>query len=178
MYDSLSYNTKLLFHPGFLGFEEIRPSWFLFQLGLILSTFVECKNVLKRVCPQLVFVSILATDLRNQIVGFAFIKLEKRLPNGRFLGELGIAVTDEHQGKGVGKKLMSRLISHAVKENVEEINLLTPSFNFKAIGLYKKYGFVECGVAKNRDCWRGLVFECITMSLHLDGKGGEQCEWK
>jgi L-amino acid N-acyltransferase YncA len=134
--------------------------------------------VLKRVCPKLVFIPILATNLRNQIVGFAFIKLEKRLPNGRFLGELGIVVTDEHQGKGVGKKLMDRLISHAVKENVEEISLVTSSFNLEAIRLYKKYGFIECGVVKNCDCWRGLVFNCIIMSLHLDGKGGEQCEWK
>ncbi len=170
MYDSLSYTAKLFFHPGFIGFEKLSPSWFLFQLTLMLSTSRIFKKTLRSIFPQLVFIPMVAINAKNEIVGFAFIKIKKKLQNGGFLGEFGIVVNDEHQGKGVGKKLTSQIIEHAIKEQFRRIDLTVSPSNFKAINLYKKYGFVERKMVKNGDCWRGLVLDCIELSLYLEDK--------
>lgn len=170
MYDSSSYETKFFFHPGFLGFKKMRPSWFFLQLGLIFSTFRICKRLLTYAFPQLVFVPILATDVQNQVIGFAYIKVKKKLQNGFFIGELGISVEDKHQNKGVGAKLLSQIISLAEREHFSKIELTVSPCNLKAIHLYRKYGFVQCGILLNGDRWNGLVFDSVAMALYLNGK--------
>jgi ribosomal protein S18 acetylase RimI-like enzyme len=176
MYDSLSYTTKRFFHPGFLGFEKLNPGWFIFQLGLVFSTNSGCKKAMAYILPQLIFISIVATSAKNEIVGFAFIKVKKRSRNRCFVGELGIAVRDEHQGRGIGEKLMSQLIACAMRENVERIDLITLTDNLKAIKLYKKHGFVQHKIIKGRDNWGGQLLDSIEMTLHLGGRTGKGCE--
>lgn len=168
MYDSLSYRTKRFFHPGFLGFEKLSPIWFILQLALILSTKSICKKAMIHIFPRIVLISIVATNTKNEVVGFAFIEVKERLRNGGFLGELGIVLRDSYQGRGIGEKLMNQLIAHAKRENVKRIDLTVSTDNVRAIKLYKKFGFVERKIIRGGDHWHGQIRDCIIMAIYLE----------
>ncbi len=61
-------------------------------------------------------------------------------------GTFGLSVVDEWRGKGVGTAMLRALIDWA-EENplIEKLNLNVFATNTKALGLYKKLGFVEYG---------------------------------
>ena len=59
-----------------------------------------------------------------------------------------IKVEEEYQGKGIGTKLMSYLVSIAIENKVDNITLEVRKSNDKAIHLYKKFGFHEVAVRK------------------------------
>jgi len=54
---------------------------------------------------------------------------------------LGICILDEYHGLGFGKKIMEYLINHAIKKNINRIDLTVDIDNNKAINLYKKFNF-------------------------------------
>ena len=55
---------------------------------------------------------------------------------------LGICVAEKQQGKGVGKKILSRLLLEASNLGINTVTLSVDEENRTAIALYKKYGFV------------------------------------
>ena len=59
-----------------------------------------------------------------------------------------IKVEEEYQGKGIGTKLMSYLVSIAIEKKVNNITLEVRKSNDKAIHLYKKFGFHEVAIRK------------------------------
>jgi ribosomal protein S18 acetylase RimI-like enzyme len=164
MYNLLSEDSKCFFHPGFLGYENISFWWLLSQIALLLSNVKLLRKMLLHLFPYSVFLSLVVSD-QNNVVGFAFLKIKKRLPNGHFSAELGIVVDKVHRGKGLGSKLMENLLKLARQENVREIFLTVLSDNVRAIRLYEKYGFKKAG--KTVDRWRGKTFQSIIMKKVL-----------
>ena len=55
---------------------------------------------------------------------------------------LGIAVSENYTGKGLGLIMMNQLISFAKNNKVKQIKLSVDNNNEAAISLYKKLGFV------------------------------------
>ena len=55
---------------------------------------------------------------------------------------LGVCVSDEHHGIGLGKKMMECLFDYAKKFNLKKINLSVDKGNKVAYALYEKVGFV------------------------------------
>ena len=164
MYDSLSEGSKLFFHPGFLGYENISFWWLMSQIALLLSSLKFLRKMLLHILPYSVFLPLVVRD-QNSVVGFAFLKIKKRLLNGHFLAELGIVVDEVHRGKGLGSKLMENLLKLAQQENVRDIFLTVLIDNVKAIRLYEKYGFKKAG--KTIDKWRGKAFQSVIMKRVL-----------
>ena len=60
-----------------------------------------------------------------------------------------IVVDEGYQGLGYSKILMDYFINLVKDNNVETIFLEVNSMNYKALSLYKKYGFVEYSLRKN-----------------------------
>ncbi|MEG1621542.1 MAG: ribosomal protein S18-alanine N-acetyltransferase [Oscillospiraceae bacterium] len=60
-----------------------------------------------------------------------------------------IAVTELARSNGLGGKLLENLISVAVKEKMAFLTLEVRASNQKAIRLYEKFGFADCGKRKN-----------------------------
>lgn len=52
-----------------------------------------------------------------------------------------IAVRPIYQGKGIGSFIMQEIIKICRKNEVDTITLEVREFNYRAIGLYEKYGF-------------------------------------
>lgn len=71
----------------------------------------------------------------NKPVGYGHLDRE----NG--ITWLGIAIIDAFQGYGIGKLIMSLLLSHARLHSVESIRLSVDNDNLTAIKLYEKLGF-------------------------------------
>jgi len=164
MYDSLSEDSKRYFHPVFLGYENFSFKWFLSQIALLLSTVKLLRKMLLNIFPYSVFLSLVVSD-QNNVVGYAFLRIKRRLPNGRFSAELGIVVNEAHRGKGIGSMLMENLLKLALQERISEIFLTVLSDNVVALKLYEKYGFKKVGETLDR--WRGKAYLSIVMKKIL-----------
>jgi len=167
MYDSLSHKNKLFFHPGFLGLKSICLRWLLTQIAISMSALNFFRIMLLKIFPFAVFLQLVGINQRNEVIGYAFIRIKKCMYEGSFLGNLGICVSEGCQGKGVGSKLMGRLIILARKENVKKIYLTTLTDNVTAIHLYEKYGFKKKRVIHGGDLCCGRRYDCIEMWLDL-----------
>jgi len=72
-----------------------------------------------------------------------------------------VAVKQSRQGEGIGKLLVSELITRGAKAGVTTIHLEVRTGNEKAISLYQKMGFVQIGIRKNY--YENPVEDAITM---------------
>lgn len=172
MYKSLTARSKYFFHPGFLELAFVNVLGLLKLSALILSTSKFLRRVLLRVFPFSVFLSLVATDKQDKLVGFCYVKVDKRLSKGGFLGNLGIVVGDEYQGKGVGSELMKNMLSLAREEDVRKIHLTVLPENVEAIRLYEKFGFKRVGIIESSDVWDGETLDYVQMSLSLSSFQG------
>lgn len=59
--------------------------------------------------------------------------------------ELGIAVTMQARGKGIGNLLMEKLFETAARDGYTSLSLSVDPKNHQAVKLYKKLGFEHCG---------------------------------
>jgi putative acetyltransferase len=59
-----------------------------------------------------------------------------------------IFVDQTHQGKGIGTKLMKKILTTAKSRKLKRIELGVFSDNLKATKFYEKFGFVKEGVRK------------------------------
>lgn len=73
-----------------------------------------------------------------------------------------VAVKKSRQGEGIGKLLVSELITLGAKAGVTTIHLEVRTSNEKAISLYQKMGFVQVGMRKNY--YENPVEDAITMT--------------
>ena len=77
-----------------------------------------------------------------------------------------IAVGKDHRGMGVGSRLLESLIEWAKEKEIKIIGLEVREGNINALGLYKKYGFLEVG--KRKDYYKNPTENAILMDLKLD----------
>jgi ribosomal protein S18 acetylase RimI-like enzyme len=168
MYDSLFEENKRFFHPGFLGFESVTLNWLFAQFALAASSFAFFKKLLLRVYPFAVLLTIVSTNKSGEIIGFAFVKRKSHSLTESFLGELGICVADNYQGKHVGSELMDYLLKMAKNDSFKRIYLTVLADNIKAISMYEKYGFKMIRLTQKGDVWRGKRFDFIEMRLNLN----------
>jgi ribosomal protein S18 acetylase RimI-like enzyme len=83
-------------------------------------------------------------------------------------GELGMAVANEWRGRGVGSALLAAAIEEAREYGLHKLSLAVFAHNAAAIGLYRKYGFVEEGRrAKQYRRASGELWDTVEMGLLL-----------
>ena len=109
--------------------------------------------------PRTVY--FVATDEKDEIVGYG--GMWHVLDEGQITN---IAVRKEQRGGGVGSKLLESLISWAKERQIMQIGLEVRKGNANALGLYKKYGFLEVG--SRRDYYKNPTEDAILMDLLLD----------
>ena len=80
----------------------------------------------------------------NRVVGYAGVWLMYD-----FADITNIAVAPEYRRKGLGGTMLTQLEAAARKAKCSTMTLEVRASNSSALGLYKKYGFTECGVRKN-----------------------------
>jgi ribosomal protein S18 acetylase RimI-like enzyme len=81
--------------------------------------------------------SIYVAVIDEQIVGvFVLFPLDKTLVEIK-----NIAVSETHQGKGIGKKLLAYAMREAREKGFEEIQIGTANSSIGQLALYQKMGF-------------------------------------
>ena len=103
----------------------------------------------------------------ERVVGHLSIRREES-PTTAHVATLGIAVAEDLRGRGIGSALIAECLRWARSVGVHKVMLSVFPHNAQAIGLYKKFGFVQEGrlVAYSRKA-TGYEDELL-MSLWLD----------
>ena len=90
----------------------------------------------------------------NLIVGIAAMATYKVISGHK--GMIEDVIVDENQrGKGIGRKLMQKLLAEGKKQNLDEILLFSGHHRLPAINLYKSLGFQlkESGLYRLKMHW-------------------------
>ncbi|MFA5405908.1 MAG: GNAT family N-acetyltransferase [Candidatus Nanoarchaeia archaeon] len=111
-------------------------------------------------------VSLIALDDKKIIASFG-IMLEKG--RSSHVGGFGIVIAKGYRGQGLGKELIVKIIDLA-KERLKGLELIELGVfkdNKPAIKLYKKMGFKQVAVIKNRLKYKGRLTNEIIMHKWL-----------
>ena len=81
--------------------------------------------------------------------------------------ELGITVLQKYWGRGVGSGLMEQMIAYAKGLGMHSLFLKVRSDNARAKGLYRKFGFVQCGTLPGDLQVSGVFYDTDIMVLRL-----------
>jgi L-phenylalanine/L-methionine N-acetyltransferase len=88
------------------------------------------------------YFSLLAC-VENEVIGQSGLQTFPNRPRRRHVGQIGMSVRDDWQGKGAGSALMQAMVDLADNWlNLLRIELDVYTDNEAAIRLYKKFGFV------------------------------------
>jgi putative acetyltransferase len=90
---------------------------------------------------------VFVLEKNNKVLGFVGITMGVGMQS-HIATISTYAVKPEKQGKGFGKKLLEFAIEKAMKKGATRITLYAETDNKKAIGFYKRMGFVEEGRIK------------------------------
>ena len=110
-------------------------------------------------------------EAEGQITGYGFLRFFPGKPQKKTTCSLGVIVSDDFQGQGLGMKLMDAMIEKAKALGMKKIWLGTYTSNDKALGLYRKLGFQLEGVFMADEFFEGKPFHTVSMALFLDGSG-------
>ncbi len=102
-YDKLG-SGKYFIDLYWLGLKHTSLKWLLAQGGLFGSIFPLIRATLRRVYYRSVSFSVVAAE-DGKILGHCFAILRDKQPDGSFIAEYGIWVSEESRGMGLGLKL-------------------------------------------------------------------------
>ena len=90
----------------------------------------------------------LYADSDGQLVGMMGAVWSNRIKSGHIADIYGVYVTASVRGKGVGSRLMQTLLDElGLISKIEVVRLGVTTTQSDAIALYKKFGFVQIGIA-------------------------------
>lgn len=129
-------------------------------------TIVQEQDYIKSINEDPSSRMILVT-FENKIIGVGQIVSERR-KRVKHNSSLSLSVKKEYWSDGIGTLIMDELIKFAKNNEVtKNINLSVNSQNYRGIGLYKKFGFIEIGTHKNNINIDGKYYDEILMDLNI-----------
>ena len=81
----------------------------------------------------------------GKVLGFGILMNHGNLRK-KHVGVITLMVNSDYQNKGIGSLLMDKLINLSESLNIIRLELCVFRDNYKAINLYKKFGFKEEGI--------------------------------
>ncbi|MBE0670425.1 MAG: GNAT family N-acetyltransferase [Anaerolineales bacterium] len=103
--------------------------------------------------------------VENEVIGQLGLFTFPQNPRRRHVGQIGMAIRDDWQGKGAGSALMVAAMDLADSWlNLFRIELEVYTDNEPAIRLYKKFGFITEGTLKSFAYRGGQYVDVYTMA--------------
>ena len=110
---------------------------------------------------------ILLATLHNAIIGIASITSSQK-DRTKHVGTLGIVISEQFAGQGLGRTLMEQSIEWAASNGVtNKISLVTREDNVLAIGLYERLGFETEGLIMKDSFIHGVYYNTLVMGLFV-----------
>jgi putative acetyltransferase len=107
----------------------------------------------------------LVACVEDEVVGSLGLRTFPDRPRRRHAGQIGMAVRDDWQGKGIGTALVQAAIDLADNWlNLERLELTVWTDNVPAIRLYEKFSFVTEGTLVRYAFREGQYEDCFTMA--------------
>jgi len=105
---------------------------------------------------------VIVAEANGEVAGYATYGTFRFKVGFRFTVEHSVYVSENHNGKGIGKLLITELIALAKKQNLHTMIGCIDAENKGSIEFHKKFGFTEEGVLKQSgykfDRWLDLLF--------------------
>ena len=104
----------------------------------------------------------LVAEMAGVVAGYAYAGLYRTRPAYRFTVENSVYVSPDHQGRGVGRLLLNRLIALCTQKGYRQmIAVIGDEANLGSIALHRACGFELRGILKDvgwkHGAWRGTV---------------------
>jgi L-amino acid N-acyltransferase YncA len=110
---------------------------------------------------------VLVADDNGTLAGFASVSPYRDRPAYRTTVENSVYVDESHQGKGVGKQLMSGLVDKARDHGFHSMIARIVSSNAASIALHRAVGFEIVGVEKEVGRKLGKWLDVVVMQRML-----------
>ena len=91
---------------------------------------------------------IIVAKVADEIVGFGYYSEFRFREAYKFTAEHSVYAHKNHIGQGIGKLLLTELISLAKQQNLHTLIGVIDSENISSIDFHKKFGFEEVGFIK------------------------------
>jgi phosphinothricin acetyltransferase len=92
--------------------------------------------------------AVIVAEIENKIVGWASLSKWSHKEGYKYTVENSIYVDNNYRGKGIGTKLLERLIVEAKNNNYKNLIAQIAEGNESSVKLHKKYGFKRVGTLK------------------------------
>lgn len=111
-------------------------------------------------------------EVEGTVLGYAYAGPFHARSAYRFAVEDSIYLAPEALGHGIGSKLLSRLIDECrARGLIQMMAVIGDSENHGSIGLHRKYGFRDLGVARDIGFKFGRWIDVVYMQLELQSPG-------
>ncbi|PIB38991.1 GNAT family N-acetyltransferase [Maribacter sp. 4G9] len=108
---------------------------------LYLQLNAELKQLsLERILKDDDYIDVAVCFQDGELIGIAMMANYKVVSGYKGMIE-DVVVSETHQGKGIGRKLMELLLTQAEKRELDDVLLFSGHHRTAAIGLYKSLGF-------------------------------------
>ena len=110
------------------------------------------------------------------LAGFASYGTFRAWPAYKYTVEHSVYVHHEHRGRGVGRELLTRLVSRAIEQGCHVLIGGIDAENHASIRLHEKLGFAHAGTLKQAGFkfgrWLDLLFYQLTLPTPAHPRNG------
>jgi len=107
----------------------------------------------------------LVACMRQEVVGSLGLAVPDRSPRRWHVGEIGMAVHDQWQGRGIGTRLLAAALELADRWlNLRRLELSVYVDNAPAVRLYEKHGFEVEGLLRKHSFRDGALVDAYAMA--------------
>jgi phosphinothricin acetyltransferase len=111
---------------------------------------------------------IIVATMDNRIVGFGYYSEFRFREAYRFTVEHSLYVSNDYYGKGIGKQLLSELISLAKKQKLHTMVAVIDSENQSSVVFHEQFGFATVGIIKESGYKFDRWLHSVIMQLLLE----------
>ena len=111
---------------------------------------------------------VIVATMDNRIVGFGYYSEFRFRDAYRFTVEHSVYVSNDYHGKGIGKQLLSELISLAKKQKLHTMVAVIDSENQSSVAFHEQFGFATVGIIKESGYKFDRWLHSVIMQLLLE----------
>lgn len=115
-------------------------------------------------------------DERGTLLGFASYGTFRAFPANKYTVEHAIYIHPHHRGKGLGRRLLEKLIEAATEQQYHTMIGAIDLHNSGSISLHQRLGFDHCGTIKHAGFkfgkWLDLCFYQLILATPLQPVDG------